>query len=163
MWEFVTSLNSGEDAPLRDWFSTQERMQNYWGVEAAPQMCLRLCFLVRSFDVALCCNSKDYWCWEEVPARYFLVIVETLVIITILIWCLTRIHDILLFSTRMPRHLTTDWGPPGRSFCPNYCTVNLTCLCTNLGWVYVFFSAEFNFTVSFFYLCLYIKTCHWNK
>jgi hypothetical protein len=38
---------------------------------------------------------------EEVPARIFLVVGKTLVIITILIWCLPRIHDNLLCSTSM--------------------------------------------------------------
>jgi len=49
-------------------------------------------------------------------------------------------------------HLTTDGGPPGSSFYPSYCTWSL---CSNLGWVYVFFSVEFNFSMSFFDLYIY--------
>jgi len=49
-------------------------------------------------------------------------------------------------------HLATDWGPPGISFYPSYCTWSLF---SNLGWVYVFFSAEFNFPISFFDLYIY--------
>jgi len=73
-------------------------MWNYWGVEAALPVCLRF-FVLRSFGVALCWKSKDYWCQKEVPSRTFLVVGKTLVIFTILIWCLPRIHDNLLCST----------------------------------------------------------------
>ena len=138
-------------------------MQHYWGVEAACLISLRLAFHLRFFGVAPCLNSKGYWCLKEVPARWFLVIVKTSVIITILIWCLPRIHDIILCSTSMQKHWTADWGSPGRSFCPSYCTWSMTFLCTNLGWVYVFFSAEFNFAVSYVHLYLYINSYNWNK
>ena len=45
-----------------------------------------------------------------------------------------------------------EWmkGSPGSSFYTTYCAWSLTCLCTNLGWVYMFLNAEFNFTASFF-------------
>jgi len=76
-------------------------MQNYWGVEAAPQICLRFSFVARSFGVAVCWKSKDYWCQKEVPATSSLAIGETSIIITILIWCLPRICDNLLCSTTM--------------------------------------------------------------
>jgi len=37
----------------------------------------------------------------DIAARTFLVVGEKLVIITILIWCLPRVHDNLLSSTLM--------------------------------------------------------------
>ena len=37
------------------------------------------------------------------------------------------------------------------------------CVRTNLGWVYEFFSAEFNFTVSFFDFYSYINAYHWKS
>ena len=146
----------------RVWLSTSERMQNYWGVEAATQIYLRFSFVVRSFGVALCWSSKDYWCQKEVPARSFLAVGKTLVIITILIMVLAKYpwHSSVLHRCQA---IWLDWGTPGWSFYPSYCTISPTCLCSNLGWVCVFFSAEFNFTVSFFDLYLYIKACHWNK
>ena len=60
-------------------------------------------------------------------------------------------------------HLTAGWGQPGRSFYPSYCTWSMTCLYTNLGWVFVVFIAEFSFRVSFFDLYLHINSYHWNK
>jgi len=108
-------------------------MQNYWGVESAPQICLRFSFVVKSFGVAVCWNSEDYWCQKEVSAGTLLALGQTLVIISILIWCLPSIHVILLFSTSMQRHLTTDWGHLGSSFFPSYCTMSLMCLWPTKG------------------------------
>ena len=144
-------------------------MRHYWGVEAACLISLSLAVRLRSFGVALCLNSKDYWCLKEVPARWFLVIAKTSVIITILIWCLPRIHDIILCSTSVQKHLTADWGSPASSFCPSYCTWSMTCLCTNLGWVYVcmyvcmYFSVLNLISVSYFHISLYINSHNWNK
>jgi hypothetical protein len=109
----------------RDLFATKERMWLYWRV-----ICLRFAFVVRSLGVALCWNSKDYWCQMAVPARTFLATDKPLVFITILIWCLPRIYDILLLCTSMQRQLTADWGQPASSLCPTYCTSSKTCLCT---------------------------------
>ena len=119
--------------------------------------------LLRSLGVGLCWNSKDYWCLKEKPARSFLAIGKTSVTVTILKWCWPWIHDIILCPALMQRHVTADWGRPASSFYPNYCTWSVTCLCTNVGWVYLFFSAKFNFTVSFFDLYLYINAYHGNK
>jgi hypothetical protein len=106
----------------REWFSAQERMRNYWGVEAALQICLRFTFLVKSLGVALCWNSKDYWCLKDVPARSFLAVGKTLLIITILIWCLPRIRVFLLYSASMQRHFTADWWLREDSCYPTYYT-----------------------------------------
>jgi len=106
-------------------------MQNYWGVDAASQICLRFSFCVRSFGIALCSNSKDYWCQNKVAVRTFLAIGKTSVTLTILIWCLPTIHDSLLFCTSM--HLTADWEQLGSSFFPSYCTRSSACLCSNLS------------------------------
>ena len=86
---------------------------------------------------------------------------KTSVIIIILIRCLPRIHDSLLFCTSM--HLTADCGRLGSSFFPIYCTRSIMCLCSDLGWVSLFFSAEFNFTVSFFDLYQYMNAYYWNN
>jgi len=133
-------------------------------VEATSQICLRFSFVVRSFGVALCWKSKDCWCQKEVHARTFLAVGKTRVIITVLIWCLPRILDNLLCSTSVMQifWLQTE-GHQEVSFYPIYCAWSLTCLCTNLWWVYVLFSAEFNCTISFFDSYIYINAYHWNK
>ena len=63
--------------------------------------------------------------------------------------------------TSMLRHFTADWGPQGDLSIP--VMMRVWCVCTNLGWVYVFFSAEFNFTVSFFDFYSYINAYHWKS
>jgi len=59
---------------------------------------------------------------KEDPARSFLVLGKTSVTVTILKRCWPRIHDLILCSTSMQRHLTADWGQPASSFYPIYCT-----------------------------------------
>ena len=106
-------------------------MKGCWTVDAAPWFCLWFTFFARSYGVALCWNSKNYWCLKEVAARCFLVISKTSVIITVLVWCWPRILDILLWYIWMQRLLTSDWGRPASSFCSIYCTWTALCLYTN--------------------------------
>jgi hypothetical protein len=132
-------------------------MWHYWGVEAAPQICLRFSFRVRSFGVALCWNSKDYWHQKEVAARTFLTIGKTIVIITVSIWCLPRIHDFLLVL-----HWCRDiWLQiEGNQEVPSIPVIahEILRVCVPIyRWVSIIFSAEFNFTVSCFDLYLYIR------
>jgi hypothetical protein len=94
---------------------------------------LQFTFLVRSFVVALCWNSKDYWCLKEVAARCVLVISKTLVIITVLVWCWRRIHGILLWYIWMHRLLASDWGWPASSSLSVYCTRIVMCLYQSTG------------------------------
>ena len=52
-----------------DWFSTNKRMYCCWNMEAAQQIYLYFAHIVKSFDIVLWWNSKDYWCRKEVHAR----------------------------------------------------------------------------------------------
>jgi len=95
---------------------------------------------------------------KEVPARSLLVIVNTSVVITILIWCwqssllyidaetfdcrLRVTSKFLLFQLLHLNCSVSAYKSPGQ------------CL---------FFSAELNFTLTVFDLILYINEYHWNK
>jgi len=72
----------------RDWFFHQRKDAALLGSGSSTADLFEVRLLVRSFGVALCWKSKDYWCQKKVPARTLLVVGKTLVIITILIWCL---------------------------------------------------------------------------
>ena len=146
----------------RDGFSTKQRMQHCWILEAAPQICVYITSLIRSFGIGLCWKSKVYWCLKEVCARSFLVIGNTSIIITILLWCWPRIHDIFHWYAAIQKHLTSDCGwqvPSIPVIAPE-----LWCVCIPIcRSVSVFFSAEFNFTDSILHIYLYFTARKENK
>jgi len=96
----------------------------------------------------------------KVPTRYLLVTGKTSIIITVLIWCWPRIHDILLCYTSMQRPLTSEWGWPSSSFYPSCYTWNIAVPIYRL--VSVFFSAKFNFSV-ILYWYFFINIYQGNK
>jgi len=141
----------------RDSLSAWQRMQHFRTVETGLQICLSFAFLIRSCGVALSWISKDYWGLKEVPVRSFLVVGKTSVIFTVLTWCCPTIHEILLHDTSIQRHVTSDWGWPASSSVEDTAR-ELWHVCVPFyRSVSVFFIAEFNFTESFFDLCLYMN------
>ena len=100
----VLFVNRCEDSSSRDWFPILGRMCCGWIVEAAPHFRLQFVFLLRSLGVALFWNGKDYWCSKAICAIYFQTVGKASVIISILTWCCTRIHDILVCCTSVRSH-----------------------------------------------------------
>jgi len=74
-----------------------------------------------------------------------------------LTWCCPRIHEILFHGTSMQRHLTSDWGRPASSSAEDTARELLHVCVQFYRSVSIFFVAEFNFTESFFDLCLYMN------
>jgi hypothetical protein len=103
-------------------------------------------------------SSKDYWCLKEVAARCLLARSKTSVIIAVLVWCWPSILDILLWYIWMQRLSTSDWVWPASSLYSSYCTWKLRLVCIPIDMsLPVSFSAEHNFTASYFDLYLYIN------
>jgi len=64
--------------------------------------------------------------------RSFLIIGQTSVIITTVIWYWPRIHDLFQCQALMQKHLTSDLGWPASSVLSSYCTWIVICLYANL-------------------------------
>jgi len=140
-----------------------------------------------SLGVALCWNSKDYWwpenIWQDLPSNIsnlycFNTVLHQGILqekwtidksdmlfwfYTVLIWCLLRIHDILLvLYWYRDIWLQTEDNQQVISIPVIACEIWPVCI-PIYRCVSVIFIAEFNFTVSFFDLYLYINTYRWNE
>jgi len=70
-----------------------------------------------------------------------------------------RIHDLFQCYALIQKRLTSDWRWPASSFSPSYCTWIVKRVCVPIyRSVPIYFSADFNFAVKFFYICLYITS-----
>jgi hypothetical protein len=85
----------------------------YW-LATEFHVCLRFIFHERSLGIVLRWNGKDHWCLDENPVVSFGVRDETLVIITILTWCCTRIQGVIPACTSIQSESNQQVSPVRR-------------------------------------------------